>query len=137
MQAAPVPVIARHAIGHDHAGIIVEMRVPHSQRSKNVRIGESAERLSADPLHDASQQVVRAVVVLEFGAGREVESPCARQNSQNRFVRIAAILARRSQPLQHERVAQAAGVGQEVADRDAAPVIGPFGDVLLNLVVQR
>jgi hypothetical protein len=43
MQAAHVQVISRHAIGHDHAGIIVEVRVRQTQRSKNVRIGESAE----------------------------------------------------------------------------------------------
>jgi len=39
--------------------------------------------------------------------------------------------------LQHECVPQAAGVGQQVADRDPAPMVGPFGDVLSYVVVQR
>jgi len=50
---------------------------------------------------------------------------------------LLKILARRSQPFQLEGIAQPARVGQQVADREPAPVVGPFGDVLSHLVVQR
>jgi hypothetical protein len=74
----------------------VKVGVRHAQRFENVRLGEGAQRLAAHPLHDAGQQRIRTVVVLEFGARREVESPRARQNFDHHIV-IEHLIARRIQ----------------------------------------
>src|SRR5258708_35268363 len=74
---------------------------------------------------------------MEFGTGREVEPPCSRQDIHDLIIGVAAIRARRSQSLQHERVTQPARMGQQVADRDPVPMVGTFRNVLSYVIVQR
>jgi len=109
----------------------------HSKRLEDVRVGERAQRLAGGALDDAAEQVVAAVVVLEFGAGREVEAALTREHSHDGRVLITRALARRGPPEQPERVAKPARVRQQVPDGDVIVVIDPFRDVLLHLVVQR
>ena len=136
MQGAPVLVIALHAIGHDHAGIIVEVRVRHAQRFENVRLGEGAKRLAAHSAHDTGQQRIGTVVVLEFGARCEVEAPRARENFDHHIV-VEHVIARRIQLVQREPVSHPARMRKQVADRDPALMVGPLGDVLSHLIVER
>ena len=54
-------------------GIVVKVRVVHTQRLKNLLRRVLPERLPAGPLHDHRQQEIAAVRVLVLLAGREVE----------------------------------------------------------------
>jgi hypothetical protein len=52
---------------------------------------------------------------------------CSRQDDHDLIIPVAASLARGSELFQHQCVEQAAGVAEQVADRDPAPVAGPSG----------
>ena len=97
MQAAPVPVIARHAIGHDHAGIIVEVRVRHLERLKNVRIGENAKRTGQAARRDYDGVLIRFDAKLLAVQAPRIPSESLRQLVLNREGTVmTAVISSRS-----------------------------------------
>lgn len=115
--------------------ILVDVRVVHAERLENVLGGKRTERLAAQPPHDFGQKQVTRVAVLVIGAWREIEPSLARDECDEGSIRIAAVGHRGGQLAQQEHVAQAAGVGQQVTDRQPA-IIGQLGNVASRVVVE-
>src|SRR5271156_7119868 len=68
----------------DDLGVVVaKPRIVHLQRLKDVGGREFAKGLSTHPLHYLSQQGVARVAVQVSGAGRKIQVPLARHNSQD------------------------------------------------------
>src|SRR5262249_13187541 len=94
----------------------MKVGMQHAERLKDTGIGKLAERLAADSFDDTAEQVVRAIVVLEFGSRQKIKPSLTRQHLHNRVVHIATILARGSQTDQSESLTQSARVSEDVTD---------------------
>jgi hypothetical protein len=114
--------------------IAIEVGARHAERLEDVHIGEGAERLTARPFQDSAEQQVTAVVVAVFGAGGGIQTALARQDRNERVIRITVV---RRPALQNIGVTESARMGKQVPDGDAMLAVGPIRDVLRHVVVQR
>ena len=118
--------------------VVAPACVGHAQRLEDMVLGEVGERLAADPRDDDGEQVVVAVAVEIMAAGREVQFLLARDDVQHVLIVGGAAVARPALDRgDRTPVAQAAGVVQQVADRDRGAVIGHFRHDLADVIVQR
>ena len=110
----------------------------HAERDEEPLTREGRQRLAADALDDDCQQIVAGVAV---GPGRSrwiVQRALARRDMQHVGHPVDAIAARpAAQRLDVAPVAQAAGVAEQLVERDRATVVGKFWDVLAHIVRQR
>lgn len=126
-QRAFLPAVARRAIRDDHRGIVVEMRMRHAEGLEDVRFGEGAKRLAAHALDDGGQQEIARVAVGILGPRRGLQCFLTGEQVQKPRGPADPILARRRQLDQKECVAEPAGVGEQVADRERLPYSGKSG----------
>ena len=125
--------VAGRQLRHDLGHVVVEVRLPHAERPEDASVGEGAERLAADPLHDLGQQHVAAVVV-RVAAARLVAQPALPGEQADQLIVHRAAGLGRGHLDQQERVAQAAGVREQVPDRHARRA-GPLRQVTAHVVV--
>ena len=135
--AAAVLMIALRPVLDDHLVIVVEVRMGHAEWFEEVFGGPGPEGLARDAFDDLGQQGVAGVRVQVFSAWHEVECLLTIGEVEDGFFRdhVVHVIAGHCQ--QVELVAQAAGVMDQVADGDGFAVVGQFGHVLADVVVER
>src|ERR1041384_1324930 len=101
-------------MGHEHGGIIMKMSLRHAKRLENIRLGEIAKRPAADALDDRAEQIVRAIVVLELGAGWKIYAALSRKSRRDGVIHADSVFTRRSDPNQCERITQSARMVEQV-----------------------
>ncbi len=132
----PAPCIGRRAPGHEHRIVIVKVRPGHAKRLEDPLVGEIAERLSANPLHDHRKQRVPRVAIDVLGARCEVEALLARRDVQNVRIGDAIFLeAAARQPEQRPLIAQPAGVRQQMTNRYGRAVVRYLRQILPDVIV--
>ena len=133
--------ILRRRIGlgaarHDLQVVVREVRAAHAQGPEDPRVGELAERLAGNRLHDPGQQVVPRVRVGVLRARRKVQRLLAAQHSRNLLERDHVGHLHARQGHQVRPVADAAGVVDQVAGRDDGAELRQPGHVGARVRVQ-
>ena len=137
MKSPVVAVISAGMLLRDRDRTASKRGLRHAEGAQDVRGGEVAEGLSADPGDDAPEHVVAAVVVAELAGRREIEASLPGEGPQDVFVDIDARRRRRRELDEQERVAETGRVRQQVPNGDAILTVHPLRQVLPHFVVQR
>ena len=131
-------VVAEDAAGHDVGALVVEMRARHAEWAEDLLIRVLAERPPGGALHDLGHEHVTGIAVQVLGARRKVELSLTGDQPQHVLVAQDVLVRCAREAHQGEIVPHAAGMMDEVADRDRALcVVGELGNVSAHRVVQR
>ena len=120
-----------------NARVIVEdIAIHHRERNEDSLADQIAQRFSSGAFGDDRQQKVAAVAVAVVRVRREVQLFLPRQKHQ-RFAFVSPVLAVVSvEAKQIGVIANAAGVVQQIGDRDLLSVIGDLGNEFSDVVVE-
>ena len=129
--------VPRGAVRDDPRVQVVELRVPHAERPEDTRFREVAQRLAARPLDDDRQQEVTRVRVEMLLARGEVRRLLAGDRRERVLVgrQVLGLDALELHDL--DVIAQAAGMMEEITDRDFLSVVRDFRHPLADIVVER
>ena len=135
--AGRAPRVRARLSGHDQVVAVHIPGVGHAQGLEDPLRRELAEGLAARSFHDDREEEEAGVAVEELRAGLEV-----RRLLPGEDVECVPVIGHRlfpdAAPLQEiDVVAEPAGVMQQVADRDRPEIARDFGEILLDLVVER
>src|SRR6185369_6521276 len=111
--------------------------VRHAERAQDTLGCEVPKRLSADPRHNAREDVVAAVVVAESGAGCEVDALLPGKRAQDVGVDVDAGRSRRLEFDEEKDIPQAGRVREKMSDRDPVPPVRPLRYIPPHLIVDR
>ncbi len=136
----PAPRVAHVADGErvNRLGVVVtDARVDHAERPEDALGGEPPERLPRGARDDNRQQHVAGVAVQEFRARLEVERALAPDQIEQATVGQRTVGGPAGEGEQAEVVAQAAGVVQQMAERDRPAEVRHLRHVRSHVVVER
>ena len=112
--------------------VVVEVRVRHPQRVEELGLGELPQALSRNPGHDLAEQDVAGVAVQVLVARRKVEFALPGDRVEDVLVGDEVLAPVPRQGEEHDVVAHAGGVVDQVSDGGRVGVVGKFGDVALH-----
>ena len=137
-----LPAARRAAIGlpepGDHAAIVAApRRVRESQRLEDAQPRECLEVHAAHALDEGAREDEAGVGVRVVIADRIVDRPLRREQEQQIGLRVGAAVARPPLP-RHETppVAQATGMGEQVAHGHGAPIRRQLREILPGVVLE-
>src|SRR2546423_8162726 len=114
--------------------IVAILRVRHVERRKNTFGGEFAQCFAAYAFHNGGEKEKASIAIKPIAAGREVQRLLPTYESQRVFVCGHAINVNARQLHEREVIAQAAGVIQEVKNRDFLAVVGELRKIFPDVV---
>jgi hypothetical protein len=117
--------------------VVAQIGRVHAQWLEDPCLGEGAQRLPRDALHDQGEQGVGRVRINDLGAGFEVEASLSRQCPEYVGLGVEVVSTPPRQIEDLALLAQAAGVVDQVRDRDRPTVVGNLRQVLADVVIQR
>ena len=137
----PPPALPRGvgegAVLHQRRVVVAEVAVGHPQRCEDRRVGEFAERLARDALHEDRQQHVAGVAVQMASAGIEVERFLTAHQIEEPSLGERPVGRPARHPEHTEVIAKSARVMDQVPDGDRLAEVGHLGNPLPNVVVER
>ncbi len=107
--------VADHAVGHDHACVVVPVGGEHADGFKKVLVGVLAEGHAGYIFCEDGHQEIPAVAVQEVGTGVEVETLLASEHDQGVFVGRGVVQADIRKCKQVVDIAQAGGMVDDLA----------------------
>ncbi len=128
-------VVGQSAVRNQRRMIVAILRVRHLQRRENIFSREFLQCLPAHPLYDHRQQEKSRVAVEPVASRRKIQSLLPYDHPQCIFVRRHTVYVGARQLHQRQVIAQAAGVVQQLQNRDFLPVIRKLGNVFADIVV--
>ena len=125
------------AILNDLEPVVVEPRVLHAERLEDVLVGKHSQRLPAHTSDDHTQQHITRIAVRILRARFEADVLLPREDLQDELFVVIAVGGKSGESDQWPIVADAAGVVQQMPDRDRVGVLGYLRYVFADVIVER